>query len=84
MRLRTSRRSIFLAVHPDVAVLADRDLQIARLAILRGGGAGLEHRNAGFLDERRGDDEEDQQIDTEVEHRREVDAVVFATRCVTP
>ncbi len=32
---------------------------------------------AGLFDEDGGDDEEDQQIDDEVEHRREVDAGVF-------
>ena len=31
----------------------------------------------GLLDEDCGDDEEDEQIDDEVEHRREIDAVLF-------
>ena len=38
--------------------------------------------DAGFLDERRRDDEEDEQVEHEVEHRRQVDAGVIALlRC---
>ena len=52
--------------------------------------SGLNDRDAGFLDERRRDDEKDQQIRREVEHRRKVDARIFAilvrgvaTACLT-
>ena len=34
---------------------------------------------AGLLDEHGDDDEEDQQVQHEVEHRREVDAVLFSS-----
>ena len=39
--------------------------------------SGLNDGDAGLLDEGRRDDEEDQQVRHEVEHRREVDAVLF-------
>ena len=69
-------------VHPNVAVLADRDQQVAGVAIDARHRCRLEDRDAGLLDERRRDDEEDQQIRREVEHRREVDAGVFRFWCM--
>ena len=73
-----------LPIHPDVAVLANRDEQISGFVVLRRNGVGFEDLDARFLDERRRDDEEDQQIDAEIEHRREIDAVIFAFWRVSP
>src|SRR5262249_1492808 len=64
-------------VHPDIAVRADRDQDVAALAVLRGQRLGPVDGDAGLLDEGGGDDEEDQEVEDEVEHRREVDADVL-------
>ena len=72
-------RSVHLTtIHPDVAVLADRDEDVAGLPLLGRIGVGTSHDDAGLFDEGRRDDEEDEQVQHEVQHRREVDAVVFA------
>src|SRR5690606_17887140 len=66
------------AVHPDLAVGAQRDENVAALAVLRRRRVRAYHGDAGLLDEGRGDDEEDQQIENEVEHGREIDPMVLA------
>jgi hypothetical protein len=70
-------------IHPNVAVLANRNHQVAGISIDTRHRRRLEDRHAGLLDERRGDDEENQQIHGEVEHRCKVDARVFGLRGVS-
>src|SRR5262249_34669189 len=65
------------AVHPDLAVLADRDQDVAGILVDGGNRESLVDLDPGLLHERGGDDEEDQQVHHEVEHRREIDAGLF-------
>ena len=70
------------AVHPDVAVLAHGDQDVAGLLVLHRVGVGTADHDTGFLHERCGDDEEDQQVQHEVEHRCQIDAVLAAVLLV--
>src|SRR6185503_11047017 len=71
------------AIHPDVAVLANRDHEVARLAAECRLGRRLRDDRTGLLDEGRRDDEEDQKVRREVEHRGQVDARLLGFRRVS-